>query len=108
MSFHVDSYKVSFSQVEGGSVRKGKERAVILKNLLDACLGALVFYFFGYRLSFGDSGNGFIGFGDSGESVQYQHQLFNFAVGVQSLHSKVTSQDQLLSRLSDTAILGVR
>jgi ammonium transporter, Amt family len=36
----------------------------MLKNLLDACFGALCFYFVGYGFAYGgDSGNKFIGYG---------------------------------------------
>ena len=36
----------------------------MLKNLLDACFGAICFYFVGYGFAYGgDNGNKFIGYG---------------------------------------------
>ena len=48
-----------FATLEAGSVRDKNVRNVLLKNALDACVGALVWYLWGYGLS--GNGNAFIG-----------------------------------------------
>lgn len=37
---------------------------MLLKNVLDACLGVLGFYLFGFAFSFGEPSNAFIGYGN--------------------------------------------
>jgi len=48
-----------FATLEAGSVRDKNVRNVLLKNALDACIGAIVWYLFGYGVA--TSGNAFIG-----------------------------------------------
>ena len=48
-----------FATLEAGSVRDKNVRNVLLKNALDACVGAIVWYLFGYGIATG--GNAFIG-----------------------------------------------
>jgi ammonium transporter, Amt family len=53
-------------QLSVGSVRSKNAKNIILKNLLDACFGAICFYFVGYAFAFGgdvnkNKGNVFIG-----------------------------------------------
>ena len=48
-----------FAVLEAGSVRDKNVRNVLLKNALDACVGALVWYLFGYGIA--GAGNRFIG-----------------------------------------------
>ena len=48
-----------FATLEAGSVREKNVRNVLLKNALDACVGALVWYLFGYGIA--GAGNAFIG-----------------------------------------------
>ena len=46
-----------------GSVRSKNAKNIVLKNLLDACFGAVCFYLVGYGFAFGqDKGNKFIGY----------------------------------------------
>lgn len=58
----------------------------MLKNLLDACFGAVCFYIIGYGFAFGDedTGNGFIGYGPFGlrgeDRSQFYLWFFQFAV----------------------------
>ena len=48
-----------FATLEAGSVRDKNVRNVLLKNALDACVGAIVWYLFGYGIA--TAGNAFIG-----------------------------------------------
>jgi len=48
-----------FATLEAGSIRAKNVRNVLLKNALDACIGCLVWYLFGYGIA--SSGNPFIG-----------------------------------------------
>ena len=49
-------------QLSVGSIRSKNAKNIILKNLLDACFGAICFYLVGYAFAYGgDSGNAFIG-----------------------------------------------
>ena len=52
-----------FAMLEAGTVREQSVRAVLLKNLLDACVGSLAWYLLGYILA-SDSGGPFIGVPD--------------------------------------------
>jgi ammonium transporter, Amt family len=57
----------------------------MLKNLLDACFGAICFYFVGYGFAYGgDKGNAFIGYGGfvlKGETRDlWYNWFFQFAV----------------------------
>ena len=57
----------------------------MLKNLLDACFGAICFYFVGYGFAYGgDNGNKFIGYGGfvlKGEDRSaWYNWFFQFAV----------------------------
>eukprot|EP01023_Acetabularia_acetabulum_P021641 TRINITY_DN213_c0_g1_i1.p1 TRINITY_DN213_c0_g1~~TRINITY_DN213_c0_g1_i1.p1 ORF type:complete len:476 (+),score=135.80 TRINITY_DN213_c0_g1_i1:159-1586(+) len=55
-----------FAMLSAGSVRTKNTQNIILKNLLDACFGAIGWYLFGYAFAYGDSdmsgdkSNGFI------------------------------------------------
>ena len=53
--------QTGFAMVECGSVRAKNSRNILIKNLFDACLGALAFWLIGYGLAFGVSEGGFIG-----------------------------------------------
>lgn len=60
----VSGYLVFFMQcgfcmLSAGSVRGKNAKNIILKNLLDACFGALGWYFFGFALAFGGEGGTF-------------------------------------------------
>ncbi|KAI0566173.1 Ammonium Transporter [Gracilaria domingensis] len=50
-----------------GSVRSKNTKNVLLKNVLDACVGAIAYYLFGYAFAYGEDGtsaNDFIGTGN--------------------------------------------
>jgi Amt family ammonium transporter len=55
-----------FALLEAGSVRAKNTKNILLKNVLDACLGGIIWWFIGYPLALGDPGSGkqqFIGGG---------------------------------------------
>lgn len=49
-----------FAMLEAGSVRAKNTKNILLKNLLDACIGALVWFLIGYGIAYGGA-NSFIG-----------------------------------------------
>ena len=46
--------------VEVGTVRIKNTKSILVKNLLDACMGSVMFFLYGWALAFGE-GNTFIG-----------------------------------------------
>jgi Ammonium Transporter Family len=72
-------------QLSVGSVRSKNAKNIILKNLLDACFGAITFYLVGFGFAFGeDKGNNFIGWQgfalNSYAKNLWYNWLFQFAV----------------------------
>lgn len=63
--------QAGFALLEAGSVRAKNTKNILIKNLMDGCLGALVWYFIGYHLAYGTKDlckggsdcNGFVGNG---------------------------------------------
>lgn len=54
--------QTGFALLESGTVRFKNQRNVMLKNLMDAVIGAFVWYAFGFGIAFGLKGNNtFIG-----------------------------------------------
>ena len=54
--------QAGFSMLEAGSVGAKNTVNILYKNILDACIGALCFWLFGYGFAYGgDSAGGFIG-----------------------------------------------
>mmetsp|Transcript_10004 Transcript_10004/g.13606 ORF Transcript_10004/g.13606 Transcript_10004/m.13606 type:complete len:458 (+) Transcript_10004:320-1693(+) len=56
--------QAGFAMLEAGSVRAKNTKNILLKNSLDACLGAIVWWAIGYPLAYGEGGpadNEFIG-----------------------------------------------
>lgn len=52
--------QAGFSLLEAGTVRFKNYQNILLKNVLDACIGGSVWFAWGYGLAYG-TGNGFIG-----------------------------------------------
>mmetsp|Transcript_23616 Transcript_23616/g.64018 ORF Transcript_23616/g.64018 Transcript_23616/m.64018 type:complete len:440 (-) Transcript_23616:253-1572(-) len=65
--------QAGFGMLEAGSVRAKNTKNILLKNLLDACLGAITWWAIGFGFAYGDSNdNGFIGTGASGFALSSQ------------------------------------
>jgi Amt family ammonium transporter len=59
--------QAGFATLSAGSIREKNVKNILLKNLLDACVGAIVWYFIGYGFAYDKDGNAnpFIGGGPS-------------------------------------------
>ena len=57
--------QAGFATLSAGSIRSKNVKNILLKNLLDACMGAMTWYLIGYGLAYGGTGS-FIGSGDFG------------------------------------------
>jgi len=57
--------QAGFATLSAGSIRQKNVKNILLKNLLDACMGAITFYFIGFGLAYQSEpgGNAFIGSG---------------------------------------------
>ncbi|WP_269523154.1 ammonium transporter [Coraliomargarita parva] len=57
--------QAGFAMVEAGLTRAKNASNIMMKNLMDFSLGALVYWAIGYTLMYGESGNGFFGWDSS-------------------------------------------
>jgi len=84
--------QAGFALLEAGCVRAKNTKNILLKNVLDACLGGIIWWFIGYPLAFGDPGSGtqsFIGgkdfffegrtAGQNGSATYFAFWLFQWA-----------------------------
>ena len=66
-------------QLSVGSVRSKNAKNIVLKNLLDACFGAVCFYLVGYGFAYGGNrGNTFIGYGPFGLRGEARSAFFSW------------------------------
>jgi ammonium transporter, Amt family len=49
--------QVGFAMLTAGSVRTKNTQNVLLKNAMDACVGGLAYFLFGYAFAYGPGGN---------------------------------------------------
>ena len=56
--------QTGFTLLEAGMVKHTNVQSILFKNMMDACIGTISFFLFGYCLAFGDDdkSNGFLGF----------------------------------------------
>ena len=54
--------QAGFALVECGSVRKKNFSNILIKNLFDACIGAIAYWLIGFMIAFGEVDGGIIGF----------------------------------------------
>jgi len=71
-----------FTMLEAGMVKHTNVQNILFKNIMDACIGAISFFLFGYCLAYGDDAdsNGFIGVNDVAlSSGDYNGFFFQWA-----------------------------
>ena len=61
--------QLGFALVENGTVRSKNSKNILIKNLFDACAGALAWWLVGFGLAFGQTGEG-------GGFIGTDHRLF--------------------------------
>lgn len=80
--------QTGFALLECGSVRQKNSQSILIKNLFDACVGAIGFWLVGYSFAFGNVNGGFIGSDpnmyaaagfDNEKRDNYLNWLFHFA-----------------------------
>jgi len=81
-AFLVFFMQAGFAMVETGFTRAKNSVNIIMKNLMDFSLGALLFFFIGYGLMFGDSAGGFIGTNNFLLSLIDSSNTQNFAIWI--------------------------
>jgi Amt family ammonium transporter len=81
-AFLVFFMQAGFAMVETGFTRAKNSVNIIMKNLMDFSLGAILFFFVGYGLMFGTSAGGFIGTDGFLLSIIDPGNTQNFAVWI--------------------------
>lgn len=62
--------QLGFANLEAGSVSRRNVQNILFKNMMDACLGTIVWFAFGYAVAWGGGGSSFLGT-DSFFTVKY-------------------------------------
>lgn len=60
--------QTGFAMLTAGSVRTKNVKNVLIKNVLDACVGVIAYWLFGFAFAYGETGNGFISYSDFAQS----------------------------------------
>jgi len=81
-AFLVFFMQAGFAMVETGFTRAKNSVNIIMKNLMDFSLGAILFFFIGYGLMFGDSAGGFVGTNGFLLSIIDPANTQNFAIWI--------------------------
>eukprot|EP00899_Mesostigma_viride_P021599 jgi/Mesvir1/29440/Mv23021-RA.1 len=108
--------QAGFAMLCAGSIRAKNAKNILLKNVLDSCVGAICYYTFGYAFAYGGgSGNkalspGFIGNDEFGlfEFDQWAFFLFQWAFAAAAatiVSGSVAERTSLLSYLAYSALL---
>jgi len=63
--------QAGFGLLEAGALRAKNAKNIMLKNLMDACVGGVVYYLFGYAFAYGSPGDGTGNAFSGGESSGY-------------------------------------
>ena len=63
-AFIIFTMQSGFGLLEAGLVSRKNETNIMFKNAIDVIYGGLAYWIFGFALSFGKSGNSFVGWGD--------------------------------------------
>ncbi len=81
--FLVFFMQAGFAMLTGGFVRSKNTANILMKNMIDACVGGLLFWAVGYGIAYGtsESSNGFIGMGDFffNDTAGFAGWFFQFA-----------------------------
>mmetsp|Transcript_11543 Transcript_11543/g.36552 ORF Transcript_11543/g.36552 Transcript_11543/m.36552 type:complete len:452 (-) Transcript_11543:2160-3515(-) len=73
-----------FAMLEAGTVRAKNTKNILIKNLLDACIGGIMWYLVGFGIAFGDdTDNGFLGSGTGGKA---------YAIHIEDWRSSYTAE----------------
>jgi Amt family ammonium transporter len=82
-AFLVFFMQAGFAMVEAGFVRSKNTTNILMKNVLDCCIGSIAFFLVGWAFAYGvsDSTNGFIGLGNFAlnDFSDYSSWIFQFA-----------------------------
>ncbi len=82
-AFLVFFMQAGFAMVEAGFVRSKNTTNILMKNVLDCCIGSIAFFLVGWAFAYGasDSTNGFIGLGNFAlnDFSDYASWIFQFA-----------------------------
>lgn len=70
-AFLVFFMQAGFAMLESGSTRSKGAANIMMKNLMDFCIGSIAFYFVGYGLMFGASVGGWFGSSDFFGSIDH-------------------------------------
>lgn len=60
-SYLVFMMQLGFAFLEAGTIRFKNIHSILLKNIIDICVGAIFWWICGYAFAFGNSQGGFIG-----------------------------------------------
>jgi len=80
-AFLVFFMQCGFALLECGTVRAKNTKNILLKNLLDACVGAVIWWMIGYTIAYDTSGNGFIGGAKSVNGIRAPHSFLKDVAG---------------------------
>jgi ammonium transporter, Amt family len=102
--------QTGFAMLTAGSVRSKNTKNVLMKNILDACVGSIAYYVFGWAFAYGPAGNRFIGLGNFALSSQdgvafNQYHLFYFQWAFAATSTTIVS-GSVAERTSLYAYLG--
>eukprot|EP01084_Bolivina_argentea_P261185 441265_1 len=108
--------QTGFTMLEAGSVKIGNVQNILFKNMMDACVGAIAFYIFGYAVAYGDgicSIGGFMGCKNialSSLPVEWNSFFFQWAFAATSatiVSGSVAERCSLSGYFTYTAVLTV-
>ncbi|OSX80976.1 hypothetical protein BU14_0027s0002 [Porphyra umbilicalis] len=85
--------QTGFCMLTAGSVRTKNVMNVLLKNMLDCCTGAIVFFLFGYAFAHGEESNRFIGYSQFALTRfdNFSHAVFFFRWTLSAASTTVVS-----------------
>jgi ammonium transporter, Amt family len=98
--------QTGFAMLTSGSVRSKNTKNVLLKNILDASVGAIAYFLFGWAFAYGPDGNKFIGWGQFALSRgPVKHHVFFFQWAFAATAASIVS-GSVAERTSFYAYLG--